>query len=90
MVELVSWSEAVVSIGSEKAKGSEQIPDSHIPWPAEHTPAKARVFAQNIVDVACLVTTDRLRCVAAVVQALFGCIHPSRRLVLEFRFEVSI
>jgi hypothetical protein len=52
MVELVSWSEAVVSIGSEKAKGSEQIPDSHIPWPAEHTPAKARVFAQNIVDVA--------------------------------------
>jgi hypothetical protein len=41
-----------MSIGSEKAKGSKQIPDSHIPWPAEHAPATARVFAQNIVDVA--------------------------------------
>jgi len=35
-----------------EAKASKRIPDSHIPWPAEHAPATARVFAQNIVDVA--------------------------------------
>ncbi len=29
-----------------------QTPDSRITWPAEHAPASAMVFAQNIVDIA--------------------------------------
>jgi hypothetical protein len=29
-----------------------QIPDPRITWPAEHAPASAMVFAQNIIDVA--------------------------------------
>ena len=36
----------------ETPKGSKQIPDPRIPWPAEHAPEVARVFAQNIVDIA--------------------------------------
>jgi hypothetical protein len=37
---------------AEATKGTKQIPDPRIPWPAEHVPATARVFAQNIVEVA--------------------------------------
>jgi len=29
-----------------------QTPDARITWPAEHAPASAVVFAQNVVDIA--------------------------------------
>jgi hypothetical protein len=29
-----------------------QTPDARITWPAEHAPASAMVFAQNVVDIA--------------------------------------
>ena len=57
-----------VKLGSvEAAKGSKQIPDPRIPWPTEHAPATARVFAQNIVDVAAspqAVWSQLIECIA--------------------------
>jgi hypothetical protein len=53
------------------------------------------VFAQNIVDIAatpekCLEAARRLRCVAAVVQALLQRLHTPRRPAVESFIEVSI
>ena len=44
-----------------------QTPDPRITWPAEHAPASAMVFAQNIVDVAAtpeMVWSQLVDCVA--------------------------
>jgi len=58
-----------VKLGSvEVAKASKQIPDPRIPWLAEHAPGTARVFAQNIVEVAAspeAVWFQLIDCVAA-------------------------
>jgi hypothetical protein len=72
-----------------------QTPDARIIWPAKHAPASALVFAQNVIDIAAtpeavwsqLVELCRL---AAVVQALFGCLHYRWRFADKCQFQVSI
>jgi uncharacterized protein YndB with AHSA1/START domain len=48
-------------------RGGKQIPDPRIAWPAGHAPASARVFAQNVVDIAAtpeMVWSQLVDCVA--------------------------
>jgi hypothetical protein len=42
----------ISTFGEEFMTKIAQTPDARITWPAEHAPASAMVFAQNVVDIA--------------------------------------